>query len=186
MSKSKGDFLTVSFVEDRGYNPLAYRYLCLNSHYRNTLMFDFDILNGASREYTKLRNKTLSLKEDGEVNSDKFELYNDKFKNALSNDLNTSMCITILYELLKDDGVNNATKIKLIESFDKVLSLDLLIEDIQEIDRELQDYINEMINKRNEFKKNRDFENADRIRDELKEKGILIKDTREGTIFEII
>ena len=186
MSKSKGDFLTVSVLEEKGYNPLSYRYLCLSSHYRNTLMFDFDILDGASREYSKLKNKTLSLKNDGEVNHEKFDIYNNKFKAALENDLNTSMCITILYEVLKDTDINDSTKKELIFNFDKVLSLDLLKEDIKKIDVDFEIYINNMINKRNEYKKNKDFENADKIREELKEKGIIIKDTREGTIFEII
>ena len=186
MSKSKGEFLTVSLLEKKGYNPLAYRYLCLTSHYRNTLMFDFEILDGASREYTKLKNKTLALNYDGELDNNKYNLYNNKFKDSLSNDLNTSMCITILYELLKDNAVNNTTKLKLIENFDEVLSLDLLKNDIKEIEKELEDYIYDMINKRNEYKKNKDFANADMIRDTLKENGIIIKDTREGTIFEII
>ena len=186
MSKSNGDFLTISLLESKGYNVLAYRYLCLNSHYRNTLMFDFDILDGAAREYSKLKKKTLSLKNEGEVIQEKFEEYNNKFKNALENDLNTSTCITILYELLKDDELNDKTKRELIESFEKVLSLDLLIEENVEIDNELDSYIKMMIEKRNEFKKNKDFENADKIREELKEKGIIIKDTREGTLFELI
>ena len=186
MSKSSGDFLTVSLLESKGYNVLAYRYLCLNSHYRNTLMFDFDILDGAAREYSKLKKKTLSLKDEGEFIQEKFDEYNNKFKNALENDLNTSTCITILYELLKDSDLNDKTKRELGISFDKVLSLDLLIEDNIEIDIELNNYIKMMIEKRNEFKKNKDFENADKIREELKEKGIIIKDTREGTVFELI
>ena len=186
MSKSRGEFLTVSLLEKKGYNPLAYRYLCLTSHYRNTLTFDFDILDGANREYTKLKNRILSLKNAGEIEKNKFNYYNDKFKDALSNDLNTSSAITILYELLKDTELNDNTKRELVESFDKVLSLDLLKNENKEIDASLEKYINEMILKRNEYKKNKDFENADKIRDELKEKGILIKDTREGTIFEII
>ena len=186
MSKSRGEFLTVSLLEKKGYNPLAYRYLCLTSHYRNTLTFDFDILDGANREYTKLKNRILSLKNAGEIEKNKFNYYNDKFKDALSNDLNTSSAITILYELLKDTELNDNTKHELVESFDKVLSLDLLKNENKEIDASLEKYINEMILKRNEYKKNKDFENADKIRDELKEKGILIKDTREGTIFEII
>ena len=186
MSKSKGEFLTVSLLEEKGYNPLAYRYLCLNSYYHNGLTFSFDILDGSSREYSKLRNKTISLGNDGEINKEKFNNYNNRFKVALENDLNTSMCITILYELLKDNELNDATKRELVYNFDKVLSLDLLKEDKKELDSKLVQYINDMINKRNEYKKNKDFEQADKIRDELKTKGIIIKDTREGTIFEIV
>jgi len=96
------------------------------------------------------------------------------------------MCITILYDLLKDDSVNGKTKISLIESFDNVLGLDLLIKEENNIDLELKKYIDEMINLRNEYKKNKEYDKADRVREELLEKGIMIKDTREGVIFEII
>ena len=185
MSKSKGEFLTVSLLEEKGYNPLAYRYMCLNSYYHNALTFSYDILDGASREYEKLRNKTLSLKEDGEIQLDKVNEYDNEFKEAIHNNLNTSMCITIIYNLLKDDSINNSTKIELIKKFDSVLSLDLLKEDKLEIDNELKKYIEEMINKRKEAKQNKDYSLADQIREELEEKGIIIKDTREGTVYEI-
>ena len=186
MSKSKGEFLTVSLLEEKGYNPLAYRYLCLNSYYHNGLTFSFDILDGASREYAKLKNKTINLGNNGEIDKEKFKTYNNRFKEALGNDLNTSMGITILYEVLKDSELNDATKRELVYNFDKVLSLDLLKEDKKEIDNELVQYINGMISKRNEYKKNKDFDMADKVRDELKDKGIIIKDTREGTVFEIV
>ena len=186
MSKSSGEFLTVSLLESKGYNPLAYRYLCLTSHYRNTLTFSFEVLDGASREYQKLKNKVLSLVNDGEIDKDKFNYYNDKFKEALSNDLNTSMAITILYDLLKDNAVNDKTKRELVSKFDEVLSLDLLKEENTSIDLELKNYIESMIEKRNNYKKEKNFEEADKIREELKDKGIIIKDTREGTLYEII
>ena len=186
MSKSKGEFLTVSLLEEKGYNPLAYRYFCLTSHYRNTLTFSFEILDGASREYNKLKNKTLSLASDGDLDEDKYKYFNDKFKEAIGNDLNTSMAITILYEVLKDSELNEKTKRSLVESFDKVLSLDLLKEENTDIDLELKSYIESMIEKRNNYKKSKNFEEADKIRDELKNKGIIIKDTREGTLYEIV
>ena len=184
MSKSNGEFLTISLLEKLGYNPLAYRYLCLNSYYHNTLTFTYEILDGASNEYSKLKSRVEKLKEDGKVSEESFNKYVNKFKEALSNDMNTSYCLTILYELLKDSSVNNTTKIKIIEDFDKVLSLDLLSIEESSIDSELESYIKEMIEKRNEYKKNKDYENADKIREELASRGVIIKDTREGTIFE--
>lgn len=186
MSKSKGEFLTVSFLESKGYNPLSYRYLCLNSYYHNVLTFSYDILDGATREYKKLKSRVSTIKNSGDFEEDKFNLYNEKFKEALSNDLNTSTCITILYDVLKNGDISGKTKIKLIESFDKVLSLDLLEEDNVLIDKDVKEYIEEMIKKRNEYKKNKEYEKADAIREELKNRGVIIKDTREGTIFEIV
>ena len=185
MSKSKGEFLTVSVLEEKGYNPLAYRYLCLKSYYHNVLTFSYDILDGAQNEYNKLKNKIKNITPtEEEKELDKIEEYNNKFKNALSNDLNTSMSLTILYDVLKDN-INNNTKLELIKMFDKVLSLDLLKEDNKEIDKELLNKINELIEKRNIAKQNKNYEEADNIRNQLLEMNIIIKDTREGTTFEI-
>ena len=186
MSKSRGEFLTISLLVTKGYNPLAYRYLILNSYYHNTLTFTYDILDGAQNEYNKLKSRIASIKEEGEYVEKDFNRYVEMFKEALENDLNTSMCLTILYELIKDKEVNGNTKIKIIEDIDKVLSLDLLKNGDNNIDKELEKYINEMISKRNDAKKNKDYDMADKIRNELLDKGIVLKDTREGTIFEIV
>ena len=185
MSKSKGEFLTVSLLEEKGYNPLAYRYLCLKSYYHNVLTFSYDILDGAQNEYNKLKNKIKNITlTDERVEQDKVEYYDNKFKEALSNDLNTSMSLTILYDILKDN-INNNTKLELIKMFDEVLSLDLLKEEIKEIDNELLNRINELIETRNKAKQNKNYEEADRIREELLNMNVVIKDTREGTTFEI-
>ena len=184
MSKSKGEFLTVSLLESKGYNPLAYRLFCLGSHYKNQLVFSYDSLDSTQNAYNKLVNKVRSIKKDNsEVDKDEFLKYDNQFKDALADNLNTSNALTVLYDVLKSN-VNNNTKLALIESFDKVLSLDLLKED--NVDNELVSYVNEMINKRKEAKSNKDFALADKIRDELLEKGIVLKDTREGTTFEVI
>ena len=123
---------------------------------------------------------TFRLKGTPEERKDKA----NKFKEALENDLNTALALTILFDVLKLD-TNNKTKLALIEDFDKVLSLDLLKEEDKKIDDELLAYINEKIEKRNEAKKDKNYALADAIRNELEEKGIYIKDTREGTTFEI-
>ena len=184
MSKSSGEFLTVDLLENKGYNPLAYRLLCLGSHYKNQLVFTYEALDSAENTYNKLISKIKSIKsDDSKVDSEMFQKYDEEFKQALSDNLNTSNALTVLYNVLKSD-LNNNTKLKLVESFDKVLSLDLLKE--EKVDNELTEYINEMIVKRQEAKKNKNFELADSIRNELLEKGIALKDTREGTVFEVI
>ena len=185
MSKSKGEFLTVSLLENKGYDPLAYRFFCLQSHYRNQLVFSYETLTQTENEYNKLLSKIKSLKEDGTLEQEKITLYQDKFKKALENDLNTSSALTVLYDVLKDE-MNDTTKLYLVKDFDQVLSLSLLDNKEKEIDENLKAWILEQIEKRNEAKKNKDYETADNIREELKNKGIQIKDTREGTIFEII
>ena len=122
-------------------------------------------------------------KDDSKLDDDKYNEYNDKFKKALEDNLNTSNALTTLYEVLKSD-LNNITKIALIKSFDKVLSLDLIQEE-KNIDKDLEKYIKEMIEKRKEAKLNKDYDLADSIRKKLEEKGIILKDTREGTLYEV-
>lgn len=186
MSKSKGEFLTVSLLESKGYNPLAYRLMCLRSHYRKGLVFTFEELDIANKSYKQLKNKISYFKDEaGEFDKKLYEEYKIQFKKAIENDLNTSLMITALYDLIKSNA-SNKTKIEVIKSFDEVLSLDLLKESEFEISEELLKYINERINERNLAKNNKDFKTADLIRDELASKNIIIKDTREGTIFEVI
>ena len=184
MSKSKGEFLTVSLLESKGYNPLAYRLFCLGSHYKNQLVFTYDSLDSTQNAYNKLINKIKTIKKDNsKIDNNSFKQYDDKFKEALSDNLNTSNALTVLYDVIKSD-LNNNTKLALIESFDKVLSLDLLKE--EKVDSSLDSYVNEMIAKRKEAKANKDFALADSIREELLSKGIVLKDTREGTIYEVV
>ena len=186
MSKSNGEFLTVSLLKKKGYSPLDYRFFCLNSHYRNPLTFSFESLDGARNALTKLKNKIVNLKDEGSVDKDMMEKYDNIFKEAVSNDLNTSSMVTVLYDLLKDEEVNDKTKRVLIEKFDEVLSLDLLKTEEVEIDADLEKEVNELIAKRAEAKKNKDFALADQIRDDLLSRNIKLIDTREGTKFEII
>ena len=184
MSKSNGEFLTVSLLEEKGYNPLAYRYLCLKSYYHNALTFSYDILDGATNEYNKLKNKIKNIVIEGELDNEKFKEYDSRFKEALANDLNTSMALTILYEVLKSD-INGKTKIELIKKFETVLSLDLLKNDNNTIPEELLNKINNLIEKRNIAKKNKNYEEADNIRKQLLDINVVITDTREGTKFEL-
>lgn len=189
MSKSKGDFLTVSLLESKGYDPVVYRMFCLQSHYRKPLQFSYQVLDSVAAGYKKLRNRIGKLTNDGEINQELVKEYKEKFIDVVGNDLNTASGITLVYDVLKED-TNEATKLAIINDFDKVLSLDLTKGAIEEkkeenIDSELETYINEMIAKRAEAKKNKDFATADSIRDELASKGIVLKDTREGTTYHI-
>ena len=182
MSKSKGEFLTLQRLIDKGYDPIAYRFMCLQSHYRKQIIFTYDSLDNASIAYKKLKGKTLSLTDEVEIDEDFTKLYLEKFKDALCNDLNTSLALTVLYDVFKED-VSDLTKKTLITKFDEVLGLSLLKK--EEISTDLKRMIEEKIKERNDAKKQKDYAKADEIRDELKAQGILIKDTREGTIFEI-
>lgn len=185
MSKSKGEFLTVSLLKEKGYNPLSYRFLCLQSHYRKQMIFTFESLDIAENAYKKLLNRVANLKNDGVVDKNIKEMYITKFKETLDDDLNTSNSLTVLYEVLKSD-INDATKRELVLEFDKVLSLDLMKSNTNDVDSNKKKYIQEMIEKRELAKREKNYVLADEIRNKLNEEGIILKDTREGTIYEII
>ena len=183
MSKSKGEFLTLSLLESKGYNPLSYRFFCLQSHYHKQLVFSYDSLDIAVNAYNKLLQKIRNISKDNSiVDETEANKYKNRFKFELENDLNTSNALTVLYDVLKSH-LNNNTKLYLIDDFDKVLSLDLLKK--EELDSKLLDYINSKIEERKLAKSNKDYSKADIIRKELEDKGIILKDTREGTTFEI-
>ena len=186
MSKSKGEFLTVDLLIEKGYSPLDYRFFCLNSHYRNSLVFSYNSLDIAKNTLEKLRNKVLSLTKDGDVDDEKLNYYTECFKDAFSKDINTSMMLTVVYDVLKDSELTDVTKYKIIEDFDKVLSLDLTIETKKDVASDLEKEILEKIEERKLAKKNKDFKLADEIRDELLAKGIKLIDTREGTTYEVV
>ncbi len=185
MSKSKGAVLSVTVLKEQGYDPLSFRYFCLSSHYRKQLVFTYPALDGAQTAYKKLKSKVLSLSQEGNIEQDKFDEYKRKFTDYLEDDLNTSNALTLVYDLLKDENVNDITKFKLIEDFDNVLALDLTKkEEVNEFSEEEIKYIESKIEERKEHKKNKEFDKADAIRNELLEKGIELLDTREGTKYK--
>ena len=183
MSKSKGATLSVSVLQEQGYDPLSYRFMQLQSHYRKQLLFSYDVLNQAEATLKKLRNKIANIQDEGELDEGEFKTYNDKFVNELSNDLNTANALSVLYELLKDEQVNGHTKLDLINKFDKVFSIDL-IKEVKKVDNEEE--ILDLIEKRAQAKKDKDFELADSIRNDLLNRGIELIDTREGTTYKLI
>ena len=183
MSKSKGGILTVSKLVEEGHDPLGYRFMCLNSHYRKQLVFNENNLAQAEKTLTKLRNRISNLGDDGEIDNTSFDKYVDKFKKELENDLNTANAISVLYEVLKDNELNDKTKLALVEDFDKVFSLELINNKDIDIDEE---FINNKIEERKEAKANKNYELADKIRDELLDMGIKLIDTKDGTSFEKI
>ncbi len=193
MSKSTGEFLTVSLLEEKGYNPLAYRFFCLQSHYRKSLVFSYENLDNAQGAFNKLLTKIAALKDDEKESIDENAVkeLTEKFKAALDNDINTSLGITVLYDVLKAK-TNDKTKLYLLNDFDRVLSLSLLDEakklkeskkeetSLPAVDDEFSKYVEEQLALRADAKKNKNWAEADRIRDELTAKGVKILDTPEG------
>lgn len=186
MSKSKGATLTVSVLKEKGYDPLAFRYMCLTSHYRKQLVFSYEGLEQASLAYQKLKLRIKNLKKEEQIQDNKIKEYKEKFKESLSNDLNTANAITLIYDILKDQEINGTTKLELIKDFDTVLSLDLLKIEQKELDKTTKKYIEDQIKIRTEAKQNKDYTTADKIRKDLEQKGIKLIDTKDGTTYQII
>lgn len=185
MAKSKGDFLTVSLLESKNYDPLVYRLFCLQSHYRKPLEFSYEVLDNVAAAYQKLLARVKALNPAGEPEAEQVKQYKEQFLQAVGNDLNTSSGLTVLYDVLKAE-ISDATKLALTEDFDRVLSLDLTKRRSEEqaVDAELSAYVEAKLAERKAAKKAKDFAKADAIREELAGQGILIKDTREGTVWE--
>ena len=170
---------------------------CLQSHYRKPLEFSYEVMDNVAVAYNKLVKRIASLKNEGEVDQTSFDQWRAKFEDAIVNDMNTSMGITVIYDMLKAD-INDKTKLALIESFDYVLSLDLIkaaetLADGGEgsgegsnVDPELEAYVLAMIEERKAAKKEKNFARADEIRNELLEKGIALEDTREGVKWKMV
>lgn len=188
MSKSKGGFLTVSLLEEKGYNPVVYRMFCLQSHYRKPLTFSYDNLDNTAKAYNKLVKKISNLNPIGEPNMEEAQPFIDKFKENMDNDLNTSLGITSIYDVLKAN-ISDATKIYLLNDFDKVLSLDL-VKTANKLKEEKNSSVDtakveELIKKRTEARANKDWATADAIRDELNAMNVVIKDTPDGITWSV-
>jgi len=186
MSKSKGEFLTVSLLEQKGYDPMAYRLFCLQSHYRKNLVFTWQNLDNAAQAYQKLVAKIATLEGHGDVDEGALAALKERFVGALNGDLNTSVAVTALYDVLKAK-TTDATKLAAIADFEQVLCLNLLQAAQQLKQRQKQESaesadpeIDALVEARTAAKKAKNYAEADRIRDELKARGIEIIDTPQG------
>ncbi len=182
MSKSSGEFLTLDEIIKKGYSPLDYRYLCLTAHYRTQLEFTFDSLDFARKSLQSLKQKIANLTDSKENNVKKFEEYKDKFNDACFDDLNTSKALSLVWDILKESEISTSKKKEFIKFADGILALDLLKEEVSK-EVEISDEIKQLIEERKQARKDKDFKKSDELRNQLKAKGITIKDTPDGQIF---
>lgn len=189
MSKSKGDFLTLSKIGENEFSPLDYRYFCLQSRYRKQLVFSFEALRDAQNSYKKLKSKVLSiidaLQEEERLDESKINLYKSEFAEQISDDLNMPNALTVLSKVIKDNQLTNREKYTLIADFDKVLSLELTKKNSEKNMKVDENLINRLIEERNEARKNRNWIRADEIRDELQAMNIELIDSKLGTDWKI-
>lgn len=189
MSKSKGEFLTVSLLEQKGYDPIVYRFFCLNSHYRKSLVFSYDNLDNANAAYQKLIAKIVPLlSAAGEADGEDFAVLKKGFSYAMDNDLNTSAAITALYDVFKAD-VSDATKLSLIKDFDRVLGLNLIANAEKAgkpHEAEIPAEIQALLEERKAARKEKNFALADEIRNKIAAMGYSVEETRQGTVVKPI
>ena len=195
MSKSSGEFLTVSLLEEKGYDPLIYRLFCLQSHYRKTLVFSYENLDNAAKAYRKLVDKIAALdpKDAAPVDTEAETALREKFRAALDNDLNTALAVTSLYDVLKAK-TSDSTKLAMLSEIDSVLGLGLLTAaekaraakpkaaagQTEAVFGEGDPEIDALVLRRQQARKEKNWAEADRIRDELTNMGITLVDTKEG------
>ena len=190
MSKSKGEFLTVSLLEEKGYDPLVYRFFCLQSHYRKSLVFSWENLDNAKQAYQKLASRVAALikaapsQPVAPSEEAKAAEIAAAFNEAMGSDLNTAQAMTVLYDLLKAD-IGASRKLELLEKFDSVLSLGL-IEAAGKLTEEssggdVPEEVLELVRQRKEARAAKDFALADQLRDKISELGYAVRETREGT-----
>ena len=186
MSKSKGEFLTVSLLEEKGYDPLVYRFFCLQSHYRKSLVFSWDNLDNAAAAYEKLTAKIAAVLDgSGGTDEEKRAALKKNFTDAMDSDLNTALAVTALYDVLKAD-ISNKDKLDLISDFDRVLSLGLMEAAKKHAaknaaDDDIPEVVKALAEQRKAARKEKNFALADEIRDKIAALGYAITETREGT-----
>ncbi len=175
MSKSNEDFLTLSLLKEKGYSPLAYRYYILTTHYRTEIAFSFESLDGSTNAYNKL---ITWCEEHNTSNGIINDEYKSKFEDAIYNDLNTSQAIALIWILLKDENLSDNDKYATIIYFDKVLGLGLSEAKKEEI--VVSNEVKLLLEARAVARANSDYQESDRLREEILKLGYIVKDGKEG------
>ncbi len=180
MAKSDTNFLTLQALMDKGYDPLDYRYFCLQSHYRKELRFDWEGMNAARTGLRRLRNKVCKLNSDNATTAPQ-PLHNrsttERFETAINDDLNLPEALAETWNLIDNPEISDADKLATIKKFDTVLGLQL----DKKLKFQIPDSIQKLIIERNKARKDKDWEQSDKLRDEIQDAGFIVKDGDGGT-----
>ena len=172
VSKSKGGLLTLSELNDKGFNPLDYRYLCLGTHYRKPLDFSFKNIENAKNTYERLKKKVQEIKDDKEINKQ----YLKEFEEAINDDLNVPKGLQVLWRMIRDKKAKG--KIKTINKMDEVFGLKLLEEEPK---IEIPEKVKILVEEREKYRSQKNFNKADELRDKIKNLGFKIDDSEKQT-----
>jgi cysteinyl-tRNA synthetase len=178
MSKSSGEFLTLQAIIDKGFDALDYRYFCLGTHYRAPLGFSFEGLQGAREARQSLRTKTAPLAGVALAQTPENHPLWLKFWDQVGDDLNAPRALAVAWEVAKDATLEPGVRAGLLARMDQWMGLDLLAPEAAEapLDAEQQ----KLLDERAKARADKDFAASDRLRQALAEKGILVKDTKQG------
>ncbi len=182
MSKSLNNLYTLKDLEEKGYEPLVYRMFNYTSNYRAQINFTFEAMDAAKVALNRLREGYLKHKEGtDDVSDEEIAEYEAKFLEGINDDLNMPVAMSVVWDVIKNPKKSKKLQ-KLLIKFDEVLGLDL--KNYEKEKNSLPDDVQELVNKRNEARQNKNWKESDRIRDILIQKGYTVKDSKEGTIIE--
>jgi cysteinyl-tRNA synthetase len=187
MSKSKGEFLTLSVLKEHGYDPMDYRYFCLGGHYRSQLVFSWNSMDAAKNARKNLMKQIRQVKQEANEPAQKLspeaQEYLEMFSNHLGNDLNAPRGLATLWDLLKDRRVDAHEKLACIYRMDKILGLDLdAVEEAEEVMSEIPSEIQHLVDERSEAKRQKNYHRADELRAIVEQAGYRLTDTSDGTV----
>jgi len=179
MGKSEGNIIILKNLIEKGFNPLAYRYLCLGTHYRSKLNFSLPTLKSAQNALTNLYQKISEIKESGKkqiIRGEKIKDYRRNFLNFINDDLNTPRALALMWGVIKDEKIGREEKRKLLLDFDKIFALDLA--KIKKVT--ISPKIKKLVASRERYRQQKKWGLADGIRKKIKTMGYLIEDTKDG------
>ncbi|MGE5330080.1 MAG: cysteine--tRNA ligase [Deltaproteobacteria bacterium] len=179
MSKSLGNIYTIDDLEEKGFEPVAYRLFSYNAHYRNKLNFTWEGLQGAQNSLDKIREGVLAHKNGIEkISQQELENLRHEFKEAINDDLNIPKAMTVVWEIIKDSR-KSADFAKLLMDFDRVLALEL-DKVVEKKGEEIPAEVQELVEQRQNARENKEWKLSDELRDRIKEMGYVIEDTAQG------
>ncbi len=187
MSKSLGNVYTISQLQEKGIEPLAYKLFCYTAHYRTKLNFTFEGASSSQKALNRLRESYIKHKNGNEeISDEEINAYKAKFLDAINDDLNMPLAMSIVWEIARNE--KKSTKLSnLLDEFDKVLGLDLsnsekYIKEQENI--EVPEEVLELVEERKKAREEKNWSLSDELRDKIKDKGYIVKDTKEGMTIE--
>ena len=180
MSKSLGNVYLLKDIINKGYNPLTYKLFTYSSHYRNKLNFTWEGMEASEKAFERLKNGyKLHLNGTDDVENDVINEYEERFHKAINDDLNMPLAMSIVWEVIRYQK-KSPKLAKLLLKFDEVLGLKIDEDDNNIKEVEVPEEILKLVEERKVARENKNWEESDRLRDLINEKGYIVKDTKEG------